>query len=393
MRRVLLLVVMAMLAGQPAVAAAGVPEVKAQVETPGLFDDEEGGDADADDPAIWVNERDPGRSVVVATAKQGGLYSYRLDGTRIKHVSVPAAPGPDHAPGRFNNVDIIGDLAIVSDRGRDHIRFYQVDGLRDVTAPDVPFVFAADQSEVDEQRTAYGLAAWYDRVDRATYVLVSRRETTRVALLKVEPRGGTYSYRVVRTLDLPHEFMLPNGTMWQPCAEPGKLPQVEGMVVDHRTGTLYAGQEDVGIWRVSAKLTDRPVLIDKVREFGVQGTYDPETEECLPGTDPGFGGRYVSADVEGLTIHYGLDLLLASSQGDNTFAAYDLPGRYRGSFRIKLGDDFVQESDGAAVVGTGLGRRFPHGLLVVQDGDNTGESRDSTNFKFVRWELVGRVIR
>ncbi|MCE7005966.1 phytase [Kibdelosporangium philippinense] len=389
MRRVLLLVLVTMLAG-PSAFAAGPPVVKAQVETPGLFDDEEGGNADADDPAIWVNERDPGRSIVVATAKEGGLHSYRLDGTQIRHVPAPPRPGPEHAPGRFNNVDIVGDLAIVSDRGRDHIRFYQVNGLVDVTAPDVPFVFNSTQSEVDEQKTAYGLAAWNS--DGATYVLVSRRSTTQVALLKVESRGGMYSYRVVRKLDLPASFTLPNGTTWQPCDEPGVLPQVEGMVVDYRTGTLYAGQEDVGIWRISANLTGRPVLIDKVREFGVPGSYDPATEECVPGKDPGFGGKHISADVEGLTIHYGRNLLLASSQGDNTFAAYDLPGKYKTSFQIKLGDDLVQESDGAAVIGTGLGHRFPHGLLAVQDGDNAGESRESTNFKFVRWDDVARQL-
>ncbi|CAM4106180.1 phytase [Kibdelosporangium persicum] len=142
-----------------------------------------------------------------------------------------------------------------------------------------------------------------------------------------------------------------------------------------------------------AKLTGAPVLIDKVREFGVPGTYDPETEECEPGTDPGFGGKHISADVEGLTIHYGRNLLLASSQGDNTFAAYDLPGEYRTSFQIRYGDDLVQESDGAAVAGTALGHRYPHGMLAVQDGDNTGEPRDSTNFKFVRWEDVAQAIR
>jgi 3-phytase len=366
---------------------------KARYETPGLFDDEAGGNADGDDPAIWVNDRDPDRSIVVATAKEGGLYSYRLDGTQITHVPAPAPPGPDHAPGRFNNVDIVGDLAIVSDRGRDHIRFYQAGTLADVTAPDVPFVFNTTQSEVDEQKTAYGLTAWYDQRDRATYVLVSRRSTTRVALLKVEQRGGTFGYRVVRTLDLPSEFTLPNGVKWSVCDEPGVLPQVEGMVVDYRTGTLYAGQEDVGIWRMSARLDDRPVLIDKVREFGVPGTYDPETEECTPGTDPGFGGKHISADVEGLTIHYGRNLLLASSQGDNSFAAYQLPGEYLTSFQIRYQDDLVQESDGAAVIGTGLGHRFPHGMLAVQDGHNAGEQQESTNFKFVRWDEVAHAIR
>jgi 3-phytase len=385
MRSFLVVVFVLVLTAQP-VLAAGVPEVKPQVQTPPLYDDE---GADADDPAIWVDERQPSRSIVVATAKEGGLYSYRLDGSQIRHVPAPTPPRPENAPGRYNNVDIVGDLAIVSDRGRDQIRFYQVNGLVDVTAPDVPFVFSADQSEVDEQATAYGLAAWYDHADRATYVLVSRRSTTQVALLRVEPRHGKFSYRVVRTLTLPSRFTLPDGTGWQPCDEPGVLPQVEGMVVDYRTGTLYAGQEDVGIWRMSARLTDKPVLIDKVREFGVPGTYDPSTEECAPGADPGFGGEHISADVEGLTIHYGRNLLLASSQGDNTFAAYRLPGVFQTSFRI----EGVQESDGAAVTATGLGHRFPNGLLAVQDGRNPVGTREATNFKFVRWEDVAHAIR
>lgn len=40
----------------PAQAAHRPPrEITATVETPSLYDDEAGGDADADDPAIWVN--------------------------------------------------------------------------------------------------------------------------------------------------------------------------------------------------------------------------------------------------------------------------------------------------------------------------------------------------
>ncbi|MEV4317490.1 phytase [Actinocrispum sp. NPDC049592] len=390
MRKVLLAVGVLVAAAQPAYASQ--PIVLAQLETPPLFDDEAGGNADADDPAIWVDPHRPDRSIVVATAKEGGLYSYRLDGTQFKHVTPPSVP--DHKPGRFNNVDIVGDLAIVSDRGNDKVRFYRAGDLADVTAPDVPWVFNTSQSEVDEQRTVYGLAAWSDPFDRSTYVVVSRRETTRVALLKVEKHGSKYGYRVVRTLDLPGRFTLPNGAKWSPCDEPGVGPQVEGMVVDWRTGTLYAGQEDVGIWRLSARLTGQPMLVDKVREFGVPGTYDPSTEECVPGQDPGFGGKHISADVEGLTIHYGQNLLLASSQGDNTFAAYRLPGVYKGSFHIGDGKtDSVEESDGAAVSGAYLGPRFPNGLLAVQDGHNAGEPRDSTNFKFVRWDDVVHAIR
>ncbi|CAM5470075.1 Phytase OS=Streptomyces tendae OX=1932 GN=GUR47_24260 PE=4 SV=1 [Streptomyces tendae] len=74
------------------------------------------------------------------------------------------------------------------------------------------------------------------------------------------------------------------------------------MVVDPENGMLFAGQEDVGIWRLGADLKGAPVLQDKVREYGVPATYDEASDACVAGDDPGFGGVRVSADVEGLTL-------------------------------------------------------------------------------------------
>ncbi|WP_240659663.1 phytase [Streptomyces sp. WAC 01529] len=395
----------------PAGPRASLPAVAPHAETPALHDDEAGGDADADDPAIWRNAANPDRSLVIATAKQGGLRVYDLDAREVQSVPAPAAPGPDHAPGRFNNVDLVhglrlssgrADLAVTSDRGGDRLRFHRIDRdrpggpLTDVTDPAAPPVFSSSQEEIDEQRTAYGLATWTDKSTGRSYALVSRRERTSVALLEITPgTGGKVGYRKLRTLDLPAKFRLPNGTSWTPCGEPGELPQVEGMVVDPANGTLYAGQEDVGIWRMRADLTGKPELVDKVREFGVPGTYDEETEECVAGADPGYGGSRLSADVEGLTLLTEPDgdgHLLASSQGDNTFAAYDRElsdaNEYEGGFRVTAASselDGSEECDGAAALAAPLGRTYPNGLLVVQDGhDSPGDGdRPSTNFKFV----------
>ncbi|MFE9731135.1 phytase [Streptomyces sp. NPDC005863] len=409
----------AVLAAAPAAPAAGapLPAVTPRAETPALHDDDAGGNADADDPAIWRDAADPARSLVIATAKEGGLRAYDLDARPVQSIAAPPAEGPDDAPGRFNNVDLVhglklgagrADLAVTSDRGHDRLRFYRIDRdrpggpLTDVTDPAAPPVFSANQAEINEQRTAYGLATWQDRSTGRSYALVSRRERTSVALLELTPnRAGTVTYRTVRTLDLPSTFRLPNGRPWTPCAEPGELPQVEGMVVDPATGTLYAGQEDVGIWRVRADLTGKPELVDKVREYGVPGVYDEETEECVPGPDPGYGGKRIASDVEGLTLvreRGGDGYLLASSQGDDTFAAYDRePGEhneYEGGFRVTPAGgalDGSEECDGAAALNEPLGPKYPHGLLVVQDGhDAPGEGdRPSTDFKFVD---LGKVL-
>ncbi|MCX5123799.1 phytase [Streptomyces sp. NBC_00347] len=391
--------------------ASSISSIRPRAETAPLYDDEAGGDANADDPSIWRNAADPGRSLVIATAKQGGLRVYDLEARQVQSLPAPAGPGADDAPGRFNNVDLVNglrlgggraDVAVVSDRGNDRLRIYRIDRnrpggpLTDVTDPAARPVFSADQAEINEQKTAYGLATWTDRRTGRSYAVVSQRNRTRIALLElVATPAGTVDYRQVRTLDLPSSFRLPNGGSWTPCAEPGELPQVEGMVVDPADGTLYAGQEDVGIWRIDAGLTGTPKLIDKVREYGVPGTYDEETEECTPGADPGYGGKRLKADVEGLTLVTeagGDGYLLASSQGDDTFVAYDREredhNEFEGAFRVTAASaalDGSEACDGAAALNAPLGTRYPRGLLVVQDGRETpGDGdREATGFKFV----------
>ncbi|MEV1052165.1 phytase [Streptomyces sp. NPDC049887] len=391
--------------------APALPAVTPAAETPTLYDDEAGGNADADDPAIWRNTADPGRSLVIATAKEGGLRVYDLDARPVQSIAAPGPARPGDAPGRFNNVDLVhglrlpsgrADLAVTTDRGHDRLRIHRIDRARpggpltDVTDPAAPPVFSRNQDEINGQRTAYGLATWTDPAGGRSYALVSRRASTEVALLELRPTAsGTVTYRTVRTLELPSSFRLPDGTSWTPCGEPGDAPQVEGMVVDPANGMLYAGQEDVGIWRVRADLTGTPRLVDKVREFGVPADYDERTEECVAGADPGFGGEHLSADVEGLTLLTEPDgdgYVLASSQGDDTFALYDREVRdrneYEGGFRVTAASsalDGSEECDGAAVLNAPLGARYPQGLLVVQDGHDTpGDGdREATGFKFV----------
>jgi 3-phytase len=397
-------------AGRPATDPDRLVPVTATVETPSVFDDEAGNDGDADDPAIWVNRRDVSRSLVVAALKNAGLAVYDLKGRLRQSIAAPSAPGPDDESGRFNNVDIVHgfklggrtvDLAVTSDRGRDQIRSYAIDPrtgrLVDVTAASVPFAFSADQDEVNEQKTVYGLTTFTDARGDA-YAVGTRRESTEVGLFKLVARGGTVTYRRVDTLTFPDTFRLPDRTTWSPCGEPGEGPQLEGVVVDEANGRLYAAQEDVGLWRVDlrrGRFDGPPRSIERTREFGVPATYDPVTEECaLSGPDPGFGGR-IAADTEGLTIYETgrtSGTLLVSSQGDDTFYTYDRrSNRPKRHFAVVDGrrTDGSQDCDGADTVSTPL-PGYPHGLLVVQDGENTpvttgpdGETRVDTNFKLL----------
>ncbi|MDA3627113.1 phytase [Saccharopolyspora sp. WRP15-2] len=387
-------------AALPAQAAEGsLPQVHAKVETPAVFDDEEGGNASADDPAIWRNDADPNRSLVIATAKEGGIRVYDLDAREVQSIPAQPAPGHDDAPGRINNVDIVGNYAVVSDRGFDALRIYSIDAnragapLEEVTDPaNAPLIFSADQAEVNDETTAYGLAAWQDPESGRIFAAASEAGRTTHALLELKPDAeGKVGYTKVRTLDLPAEFTLPNGATWSPCEEPGELPQSEGMVADPVAGVLYIGQEDVGFWRVNADFTGEPELVDAVRDFGAPATWDPATEECTYGEDPGFGGDVLTADVEGLTLWNepkGQGYLLVSSQGDNTFAVYGRSdNKYRGGFALAPGSviDGSEDCDGAAVLNAPLGERYPNGLAVIHDGydDPQVEGREGSNYKFV----------
>ena len=331
-------------------AAIGAPrspapvEVTTDSETPVLYDDEEGGDASGDDPAIWVHPTDSSKSMVLVTAKEGGLRVYDLDSGELQSIAAAPAPRADGVDGRYNNVDIaydvplggeVVDLAVVSDRYNDQLRFWVIDPqgadaaapLTEVTAPEQAFLFSEDRAEVDEEHTAYGVAV-YQPGDGATYAVVTREGATAIATVRLVTDGDTIGYTDITHLELPGEFPLPDGTTWVPCEEPGIGPQLEGVAVDQRTGTLYATQEDVGLWRIKLPLdSSEPRLVDKVADFGVHDTWNEETEECEPiePDAPSFGGPNLVADAEGVDIYYGpgrTGYVLVSSQGDDRFAVY-----------------------------------------------------------------------
>ncbi|WP_250008728.1 phytase [Actinoplanes sp. M2I2] len=369
-------------------------EITAAVETPALFDDEAGGDADADDPAIWVNRTDKSRSRVIGTAKNGGLRVYDLAGREVQSILPPDG-------GRFNNVDLVTgfgaerqDYAVVTDRGLDKLRIFHIEAsgrLTDVTAVDAPLLFSRDAAEVEEQATGYGLATY------GRYAVVSRRHSTTLGIFRLEEKKNAISYRVTDKLDLPQHFRLSTGATWTPCLEPGEEPQIEGMVVDGAAGVLYAAQEDVALWKIHLdrdRFVGVPRIVERVAEYGAPGTFDPETEECTLGEPAPEAGR-IRADVEGATIYptgKRDGYLIVSSQGDSKFYVYDRrTNRPLSSFQVldSIRTDGVQHSDGAAATSVPL-PGYPRGLVVLHDGENKpDDGRVSTNFKYVDWRSLG----
>ncbi len=361
-----------------------IPTAIPTVETsPDLFNDPSlpfSQRADADDPAIYVNSTDAEKSLILTTVKNAGLRVYDLSGNLLQEVN----PGNI----RYNNIDLqygfkLGgesiDIAVASDRNNDKLAIFKInpnnpgDYLEDITDSSIGTLFQDlpfDPPYSASTRSAYGLALYRSPVTNDYYVFANRRATGDVAQFKLIDQGnGKIGAERVR------EFTLPSPTA------AGRSPQTEGTVVDQELGFLYIAQEDVGIWKFQAEPNGGTTgtLIERVRFEG---------------------GNNLTDDAEGLTIYYGKDgtgYLLASSQGDSTFAAFTREGNNDFLGRFAVGSngyiDSVQQSDGADVINVPLGSKFPFGLFVTQDGDNLpaqlvdGENV-KTNFKLVPWENI-----
>src|SRR5262245_1956597 len=103
---------------------------------------------DPDDPAIWINRREPSKRLVLGTVKvaapDGGLAVFGVDG-KLRQL----LKGPD----RPNNVDVEygldldatpTDIAVLTERFGRRLRVYAIagdgSGLRDISAGKMPIL-------------------------------------------------------------------------------------------------------------------------------------------------------------------------------------------------------------------------------------------------------------
>lgn len=393
--------------------------IHANVETERFFDDAANGFADADDPALWYNHKNPSQSLIIGTLKKGGLASFTLNGKLRQQIFPDANKIPTS---RYNNVDVIHsvninqqplDIIITTDRGQDRLRFFHLSAkqrlMRNITATDVPMIFSTLET-LPLQRSAYGLASYYEHQQQQLWAFVSQRKQNQLAILQIQPTtSGLLSYQVVKQIALPSQFTLSNGQQWTPClSDDNEQPQIEGMVFDKHSKQLYAAQEQVGIWRVDPFGKQSPELIDRVASFGIPYSRiwnDDEEEYHCNLLQPLPKHRPLVADVEGLALfqHHQQRLLLASSQGSDRIVVYRLSHHHApysvtpiATLKI-LGTDHkqVKHTDGLATFPYYLGKDFPYGVLIVHDGEageksylNDNRVRDATNFKLISWGQI-----
>lgn len=284
------------------------------------------GDA-ADDPAVWYDATDPSRSRVIGTDKDGYLEVYDLSGNRVQRIADSS-----------NNVDVRDNLVIgADDEYGGHLRIYRMD-------PATRTLRYLDSVATDV--TAHGICM-YD-AGNGVYYAYPNSLSGRTEQWEITVSGDTVDATSVRLFDV-------GGA-------------VEGCDGDERTGKLYIGEENVGVWRYGALPSD-----------GTSRTRIDHT---------GSTGHLV-ADVEGIATAG--DHLFVSSQGESRFAVYDrYSNAYLGKFAVSSGSlaDGCSDTDGIEATSSGLGSLYPNGIFICQDGSNGSPNSGNQNFKFVRLEKI-----
>jgi len=288
---------------------------------------------DADDPAIWVNRRQPSKSLILGTdkiEKVGGLYVFNLDGKIVQHI-----PNLD----RPNNVDVeqevrFGnqrmDIAAVSERDKNRILIYQIlpsGKLKDITGQTGIYPGAAEPGK------PMGVTI-FRRKDGAE-ILVSRT--------KVNPGEAIMRFRLVwnaKTKKADLRAMDRFGSL------EGK-DEIESLSADEATGRFYFSDEGFGVHFGALSGLFRPA--GKLGAGFYTGDHEG-TASYAPKVGPSF---FVSCDQnKGESLYY--------------FYARTAPSGASPLFVLSGADD----TDGIDVTGEPLGPKFPNGILVAMNSQD-----------------------
>lgn len=179
---------------------------------------------DPDDPAIWRHPADPALSLILGTDKAaapgGTLHVFGLDGKPRQAIT-----GLD----RPNNVDVQGNLAVLTERNRQQLRVFRIDPAsgRLSEAGDIP-VFAGESGD---RALAMGIALYRRSRDGELFAIVSR---------KAGPSGSyLWQYRLKDdgtrvTGEKVREFGKFSG---------GASNEIEAVAVDDADGFVYYSDE------------------------------------------------------------------------------------------------------------------------------------------------------
>ena len=290
---------------------------------------------DSDDPAIWVNSKDPAASLIIGTDKEvnGGLYVFDLHGKVVKTVLELGRPNNVDIAYGFKLNDELVDIVITTERSNNQLRIFSVPDMEPIDNGGLKVFEGVDE------RGPMGIAL-YSTSDGVLYAIVGRTDGPLEGYLwqyRIEDAGNG-NVKLVKV----REFGKYSG-----------VKEIEAIAVDNELGFVYYADEAFGVRKYYAN----PAMGNE--------------ELALFGTDD-FG-----RDIEGISIYKTDDktgYILISDQQVGTFNIYPREGTLEDQNRhqlIKSVELMTLESDGSEVSSMNLGPEFPKGIFVAMSTDKT----------------------
>jgi len=308
---------------------------------------------DTDDPAIWLNQTDLTKSLIIGTDKDqdGALYVFDLNGKIQKDKVVKNLKRP-------NNVDVayglqLGgksvDIAVVTEREANKIRIFS---LPDMKAVDLGGI---EVFKGESEQAPMGVSLYTRPADKAIFAIVGR---------KTGPSEGyLWQYRLQ---DDGNGNVI--GKMVRKFGKYSGKKEIESIAVDNELGYVYYSDEQVG-----------------VRKYYADSDSSGKELALIPNT--GF-----TEDNEGISIYKTGDktgYILVSDQGADKFHIFTREGESTNPNEhrlIKTVKVAAHQSDGSEITSTPILPQFPKGLFVVMS--------EGKVFHYYRWEdIIGNTSK
>ena len=301
---------------------------------------------DSDDPAIWINRKDPANSLILGTDKQekdGGLYAFDLKGKMLKDRKAYPLDRP-------NNVDLAYDIvvsgdtmdvAVVTERGPGQIRLFSLPGFEPIDNGGIK-VFEDDSLN----NKVMGVALYKRPSDSKLFAILSRKEGT------VNTDKYLYQY------ELKSDSLGIYGELVRRFGQFSGTKEIEAVAVDVELGYVYYSDEHYGVRKYYA---DPEKGDEELAVFGLDGFTDDREGISIYKTGPDTG------------------YIIVSDQGAHQFQVFPREGTADNPHQhvvITTLPVSALSSDGSESTSIALGEDFPKGMFVAMSDNKTFEIYD-----------------
>lgn len=303
---------------------------------------------DSDDPAIWINRKNPAQSMILGTDKGneaniGAIYAFDLKGNIIQEKTIEGIKRP-------NNIDVeygmvmkgdTFDIVVFTERYAEAIRVLRLPEMEFIDNGGIK-VFSGEEGT--EYTNPMGVAIYKNPENGEMHAMVGRKNGP--------PDGYLWQYRLTA------ENGIVTGEKVREFGQFSGKNEIEAIAVDDALGYVYYSDEGAGIRKYYAHPDSGNVAL---AFFGQEGFQEDHEGISI----------YPTGDKQGY--------LLVSDQQDNSFRVYtrsgsdDNPHQHDFIAEIRLS---TVESDGSEVTPVALTDQYPQGIFVAMSDDGTFQIYD-----------------